>query len=273
MANVRIYLFLVINVAALLALVVLMMPDGTMDQWVVVGFAMVASLVVPILVIHSETRVLHEHVAAARQELSETQRELAAVKKQAQEAATLDELTGAYNLRHFENLISHHAGIATRGNYTFSICTTKLDNFDALVEKFGREKGDEVLRLFVRIVKSALREVDSVARLGGEKFGIMFSGANEPDSINAVSRIVELIRQIQVDEEDADYRLSSSTGLTEFDADVSSEEMLANAEHALGFAISQGGNRVAAHTHTHDEPTEAPPTPDETTEAPPATDA
>lgn len=252
----RIYLYLVINVAALLALVVFLMPGGTVDQLVIIGFALIASAVVPALVIRGEVKTLRTHVAEARHELSETQKELGQSRKQLQEAATLDDLTGAYNRRHFENLIAHHRGIAARSTYKFSICISKIDNFEQLVEKFGRDAGDEVLRLFVRIVKSALREVDSIARLTGAKFGVMFSGAAEPDAINAITRIVELITQIHVSEDDPDYRLSVSSGLTEFEKEVTTEEMLADAEHALGFAIKRGGDRVAARTHSAGDETE-----------------
>lgn len=245
----RNHLFLILNVAVLFACVALLLPDGNLQQLGLVAIAMGLSLLAPYLIINKSNAEQDKQLAFNEKELSATKEQLVEAQRKLQEAATLDDLTGAYNKRHFESLISQHCGIATRGNYVFSICSTRIDHFDKLVEKYGRIKGDEVLRLFVSVARSALREVDFIARLDGEKFGLMLSGASEESAILAVNRMAGLIQQIHVSDDDPEFRLTTSAGLTEFRKEVAVENMLADADEALGFATNEGGHRVAAHIH------------------------
>ena len=158
------------------------MPDDYLQQLAVLGIGMVLSLLGPFLIVSRAVGGRDQRIAVKDKDLAARNEELLETRRKAQEVATLDDLTGAYNKRHFGELVARHCAIATRGNYIFSICLTQIDGFDNAVQKFGERKADEILGLFVTVAKSSLREVDVVARLDGEKFGLFLSDAGEEDS-------------------------------------------------------------------------------------------
>jgi len=248
----RNHLFLILNVVVLFGCIALLLPKSDVQQLLVIAVAMAVSLVVPFLIIKQELASMSSTLAFKEQELSAATNELLEARRKVREAATLDELSGAFNRRHFEELLHQHCAIATRGDYVFSISSIKIDSFTDLVKKFGPEKGDEVMRLFVSVSKSSLREVDFIGRMEGEKFCLMLSGASEEFAILAVNRTADLIHQIHVSDDDPDFRLSTSAGVTEFRKSVTAESMLTHADKALGFAINEGGHRIAAHIHTEE---------------------
>tara|TARA_B100002003_G_scaffold251351_1_gene294438 strand:- start:4050 stop:4433 length:384 start_codon:yes stop_codon:yes gene_type:complete len=59
----------------------------------------------------------------------------------------------------------------------------------------------------------------------------------------------DLIHQIRVSDDDPSFRISTSAGITEFRDTVGEEQMMIDADQALGYAIAEGGHRVAAHVH------------------------
>jgi diguanylate cyclase (GGDEF)-like protein len=240
---------LLLNVAVFYAGVAWFMPEGFLQQIAAVGIAMGLSLVAQFVLVSTEVGGRDKRIAAKDRDLVARNEELLEARRKAQEVATLDDLTGAFNKRHFGELVARHCAIATRGNYTFSICLTQIDDFAGVVGKFGERKADEMLGLFVTVAKSSLREVDFVARLEGHKFGLFLSDAGEDASILAVNRMVDMIHQIRVSDDDPSFRLSTSAGITEFHEKVGEEQMIADADQALGYAVGEGGHRVAAHVH------------------------
>ncbi|KSV58074.1 GGDEF domain-containing protein [Acetivibrio ethanolgignens] len=80
-----------------------------------------------------------------------------------------DSLTGAYNRRYLEEQLSHLTG-------TTAVAMIDLDSFKKINDTYGHDAGDEALKLFVNIAKSSIRKEDTVIRLGGDEFLIVFDG-------------------------------------------------------------------------------------------------
>lgn len=245
----RMYLLLALNTAVLYATVIMLLGPSY-QQALIIGIAMAMMMVAPYLIIDRELGALNRELQVKNTELDKAKRDIQAVRRQLQEVATLDEITGAFNKRHYENLVDHHRGLAERGTHVFTVCATQMDNFTELLGEFGDTKGNEMLRIIASIVNSALREVDIVARIDDYKFGIILSGASEEEAIMVVDRIGQLIRQVQVSEDNPDFQLTASTGISAFRESITVDEMLTEADHALAFAVGQGGNRVAAHVQS-----------------------
>ncbi len=192
-----------------------------------------------------QTQTLERKIEAIKTQLSYAEKKLG-------EVNTLDDLTGCYNRRHFLELVQHHRGMAERGQYTFTVCATELDRFNELTEHYGSNKADELLRLTGSIVKSALREIDSVARIDGAQFGIILAGASEQESVAILTRVNSLINQIHVSESDP-IELTASAGVAEYCDAGEEDDLYDRAVKALRFAVVQGRNRVAAHIHATDK--------------------
>lgn len=245
----RIYTLLGANTIVLYGLVLFLLPEISVEQWVIIGIAMVLMVLVPALLINRLVDNLTRSLKERNAELKSTRQELDTVKAKMAQVTNLDELTGCYNRRHFLEMLGHHRAMSERGTYHFTLAITQVDQFAAIVETRGLERGHEVLQLFARIVKAALREVDVIARLEADKFGLILSGCSEADALNIINRISQLIGQIQVTDED-DIKITSSGGLTSFHGTESVEELVTHADQALAVANSEGPDTVAGYNYT-----------------------
>src|SRR5205823_2359283 len=82
-------------------------------------------------------------------------------------------LTGLADERAFNHCLVEEMGRAETRGEPLGVIVLGLDRFAALNEKFGRETGDVVLAECALVLKLALRETDFVARLEGDRFGIV----------------------------------------------------------------------------------------------------
>ncbi|MGK3931013.1 GGDEF domain-containing protein, partial [Enterococcus faecium] len=64
-----------------------------------------------------------------------------------------------------------------------------LDFFKRVNDRFGHATGDDVLRAFAAILKANVRSADTVARLGGEEFGVLFDGLSQVEAQEACERV------------------------------------------------------------------------------------
>jgi len=240
----RIFLLLGINTIVLYGLVLFLIPGGNTEQLIVIGIAMALMMVAPILIINRALNSMEQELEQATGELAATRDEVEHIKGKLASVTTLDELTGCYNQSHFREVLTQHRGMSERGSYYFTLAVLQVDQFNNVVDKHGLGSGNEVLQLFTRIVKAALREVDVLSRQGSDTFGMLLSGATEDDAVLVINRISELISQIQI-AGDEDLKITTSGGITSFHGTESSEALVANAGKALEFAVEQGRDRVA----------------------------
>jgi diguanylate cyclase (GGDEF)-like protein len=90
-----------------------------------------------------------------------------------QALATTDDLTGAFNRRHFFFLGRNEIARAGRYEHPISVIIIDLDHFKRVNDTWGHEAGDNVLRAASRAFRSVLRNTDYFARYGGEEFAVI----------------------------------------------------------------------------------------------------
>lgn len=248
----RINLMLCINVAVLYALAAAFIADAGTLVLVIVAIAMALSVIVPMLLLRKGISRVEDDLKKRSNELKVVRDQLEGMKSHMAKVTTVDDLTGCYNNRHFMELLTQHRAMSERGSYLFTLIVVQVDQFADIVDLQGLGRGNEVLQLFARIVKAALREVDVLARLEADKFGLILSGCSEEDALIIINRISQLIGQIQVNEDD-DIKVTASGGLTSFHGTESPDDLVAHAEQALEFAIEQGRDRVAGYLYAEPE--------------------
>ncbi|MFT4797468.1 MAG: diguanylate cyclase (GGDEF)-like protein [Candidatus Azotimanducaceae bacterium] len=235
---------------------IFLQPDFSVNLIVTICLGLLIAMIVPAVLISMTINKLQGDVDGKLVELRAQGDELSTLKAKFSAVTTLDDLTGCSNKRHFMDSLMQHRAMSERGTYEFTVAITQVDQFTEIVEKQGLGRGNEVLQLFSRIVKAALREVDVIARMESDKFALILSGCSEQDALQIITRISQLIGQIQVNHDDQDdIKITSSGGITSFHGTETTEDLIEHAEQALVFAIEQGRDRVAGYNYVRPEET------------------
>jgi diguanylate cyclase len=242
--RIRVSLLLAVNTVVFYGFVLLIVPEGNPLQWVVLTFVMSLMMVMSYLIFNRALRSTRNELEdvtgqleSARQELTQTSDRLASM-------VNLDELTGCYSEAYFLDAIPRHRKMAERGSYNFSVAVLQIDQYVDLVEQHGAGHGNELLRLYAAVVKDAFRDVDVVAWLAADKFGLLLFDTTQEASILAIARISQLVGQIQV-YDDEDVKITHSGGVTSYHGTESVDDLIAHAGKALEFAVKEGRDRVA----------------------------
>jgi diguanylate cyclase (GGDEF)-like protein len=105
-----------------------------------------------------------------------------------------DELTGVLNPAAFRELAEMESLRGRRYKHPFTLVSLDIDEFRMINDRYGRSVGDAVLRLVARTIQETIRQVDLVARMGGDEFSILLpETAYEPAKF-ALRRIQESLR-------------------------------------------------------------------------------
>ena len=181
-----------------------------------------------------------------RAELSQRNRQLTLSLARIQELASHDDLTGAFNRRHFMELLQDERERSHRTQQPYSVALFDLDHFKTINDRFGHATGDSVLRDFCTLVQAHMRVTDRFARWGGEEF-VLLMPVTTP--VESASLAVERIRAAVAAHEwsstpamPADARVTVSAGVATCVAGESVETLLARADAALYQAKDAGRN-------------------------------
>ena len=104
------------------------------------------------------------------------------------ELTRLDPLTGALNRAGFEHALDEHVRRPRSGQ--LALLCIDLDHFKSVNDRHGHPVGDELLKLFVRRLRNAVRPTDAVARLGGDEFAVLLDGLREAANAEQVAEKV-----------------------------------------------------------------------------------
>jgi len=107
-----------------------------------------------------------------------------------------DSLTGLANRALFGNRIEHALTYAKRDGSTVAVLYCDMDGFDRLNDGLGYRSGDAALTMVADRLRSCVRGQDTVARLGGNEFGLLLDRLASPsDATMAMERIMGVLRQ------------------------------------------------------------------------------
>lgn len=92
--------------------------------------------------------------------------------------ASIDRLTGAWNRRRLEEMVSGEIDRLSRYDQALSILVIDIDHFKTINDTYGHNVGDQVLVELTGLLRSSLRSADSLTRWGGEEFIVLCPGTN-----------------------------------------------------------------------------------------------
>jgi diguanylate cyclase (GGDEF)-like protein len=161
---------------------------------------------------------------------------------QVEQKSRLDELTGLFNRRHFEERLKEEVSRHSRYGDVFSIFMIDLDNFKTYNDVYGHPAGDMLLGQIGKIIKSSIRDADQAFRYGGDEFVVILPHTAKDDAYVVAERVRE---QIAGDMKKKAFSVTCSIGLASYPADgVISGELVTGADTALYYAKWTGGNRI-----------------------------
>lgn len=157
-----------------------------------------------------EILYLWEAQAVAMAEWRKLTERLEGAKATAEAQALTDTLTGLCNRRGLEATFAR----LTEQQTPFALMLIDLDYFKQINDSFGHAAGDDVLRDVAEILKSATRDHDTVARIGGDEFVILFDRLTQNDVIADVAKRIHGLLEEAVAKSGALAPISASIGST-----------------------------------------------------------
>jgi diguanylate cyclase (GGDEF)-like protein len=143
----------------------------------------------------------------------------------------IDPLTKIANRRALFETVSQAKSLAERSQVPLSISYVDVDKFKRINDRFGHDAGDQVLAVTAATIAGALRPSDVVARMGGDEFAVLLTGANRDDAAGIMSRVE---RELQCAMEKHQWPVTFSIGIASFFPPFGSvTEALAEADRAM----------------------------------------
>ncbi len=162
--------------------------------------------------------------------------------------AVIDPLTGLHNRRYLESNLGQMIESAVDGEKPLSLMILDIDHFKAVNDTHGHDAGDEILRAFAERIKTVIRGVDLLCRLGGEEFIIVM-----PDTtLEVASKVAERVRHcigaalFAIDHGMQQIPVTVSIGLADHGQERGADQLLKRADRALYRSKTLGRNRVSA---------------------------
>ena len=162
-----------------------------------------------------------------------------------QRSATTDPLTGVYNTRFFHEVLNREAARSKRHRTTLSLLMIDVDSFKAVNDTYGHIVGDKLLVQIGQILNECVRATDLVFRCGGDEFGVILPGTSSEGALHVAEKILERMQSGEV-LKSLGYAgpASVSIGIAEYRHGSPSENLVADADHALYDSKRAGKNTV-----------------------------
>lgn len=160
-----------------------------------------------------------------------------------QNQAQHDALTGLPNRQLFNDRLKHAANHAKRLAQPFALLYLDLDGFKRINDLFGHDVGDVVLKEVAKRLRTAVRDTDTVARIGGDEFAVIIEPQGDREVAERLAkRILDiLVKPILVDGKP--HPVGASIGLVVASPDVlDMEGLLKSADAAMYEAKRSGGH-------------------------------
>jgi diguanylate cyclase (GGDEF)-like protein/PAS domain S-box-containing protein len=171
--------------------------------------------------------------------------ELRGLTRQMTYQASHDALTGLVNRREFERRLQEAVDSAQTANVGHALCYLDLDRFKTVNDTCGHTAGDNMLREVASLIKEAVRDSDTVGRIGGDEFALLLVGCPLEKARQIADDVVRSVNDYRFVWKDKIFNIGVSIGLVEIGAGGGPiEDIMNSADSACYVAKKQGGLHV-----------------------------
>ncbi|HTT01612.1 MAG TPA: EAL domain-containing protein [Steroidobacteraceae bacterium] len=175
--------------------------------------------------------------------------ELRGLARQMSYQATHDALTGLVNRHEFERRLGEAIESGHRGDGQHVLCYLDLDRFKVVNDTSGHLAGDSMLREVAKLLRDAVRDSDTIARIGGDEFGVLLIGCPLDKARQIADDVCRAVGDYRFIWKEKIFNIGVSVGLVEISRESGSlEELFAAADSACYVAKKQGSGRVAVYS-------------------------
>ncbi len=160
--------------------------------------------------------------------------------------ASTDALTGLASYRSLQRRLTHEMERSKRSGDNFAVLFLDLDHLKLLNDRYGHERGNQVLRMVSDELRRTIRATDLAARYGGDEFVILLTRTDRAGALRVADAVRERVVGAGRQQGFTDGEVSVSIGVAEYDPAAPQEgPLLDQADRALYLAKSAGRNTVA----------------------------
>jgi diguanylate cyclase (GGDEF)-like protein len=156
-----------------------------------------------------------------------------------------DILTGLVNRREFERRLEELLKQNSTQPLEHALCHINIDRFKVINETCGPSAGDELLVELAGLLRKRVRHRDTLARIGGDEFGVIMRDCSLEHAEHVAETLLELLGELRFNWRGKRYAVGASIGLVPLTDPTSSvSDVLSAADAACHAAKDKGGHRV-----------------------------
>lgn len=171
----------------------------------------------------------------------------ASVKKKLEQEEALadtDYLTGIKNSRSFYEHLQSESLRSMRYHRPFTLAYIDIDNFKQINDSFGHDVGDEVLKIFSKVMHENIRQSDIISRLGGDEFAALFPETNFDASEAIIQNLLPILRKAITDN---GWPVTFSIGAVTFEGPLDSLREMVKKVDDLMYRVKKTGKNNIVH--------------------------
>lgn len=201
-------------------------------------FAFLVSMAISLANRFTDTLVrLEERVAERTDELEAANRRLT-------EVARVDPLTGLLNRRGFLDEVEVEIQRVFRTRRNFAVIVADIDHFKSINDRYGHACGDHVLAWVASSLHEEVRDIDQVARWGGEEFVFLLPETSAAGAAVLADKLRDRLAGSEIEYGGQRFAITVTFGVSEFQRGESLDSCIARADAALYRGKDQGRDRV-----------------------------
>ena len=158
--------------------------------------------------------------------------------------ASHDALTSLITRTEFERRIQHALTSVKQFEYEHSLLVFDLDRFKVINDSCGHKAGDQLLKELANRLLLITRERDSLARIGGDEFGILLNHCPEEAAVQKAAEIIETIENHNFVWHGETFHISACVGITMLNAVDTIPNVMARADQSCYLAKKRGSGEI-----------------------------